>query len=771
MFYSKDLLSKKGPLGTVWVAAFCGEAALNRDQVARTDIVASVDKILSDVQGPHGISQRILAQLLFGIVRIYSKKVYYLYLDCEEIRSLQLRLCVEPSVLTGGSTRGPLKQANKAVRAGRSVAGHQNTSRVKKPVHAVRTEVSSPVSSEGLSLRVETEVIVRTSVVIREARLPDDLPTFTRPKRFELDSFDLGIAEDTDDEGEDHHQSASQDILLEDERHRVPYFYESYQRASCSYDVDSTCFMPEYIAVPHEVMLAISEANNILDLSTKGDKPERENQNADSAWFTPVKDVLPPDMMDMVSEATDPSDKSKTRDNSIRDVNMDETNGGSACSMAPIPPQESQEGQNSENIENMTCGSLSENNPSIEASGNNSLLEKSNTIPPPSAEFPEHDAGEHESPEAPVLSCETGAENELSPSTPEPLPEGVPGPSSSSRFRVRTPAKTEKSQATRKRRVLYNKEDYIPTEREGRRRVRRRLTWPLCDEGTVLPNMIMRAAIEDASDLVQQRRKAPHTHLDTWKVAKVGSLPYTFMDPLIPYKTSTPLACVAAPEAPESLWEGSVKARRRLSYEHTESVHSCKDTGSTERESILDASRKRKLDEGTDFEASVGCHTENGPVQDGVCECNEDTAKEKGPRVEGDEPSSEILPKKGLHESENQISLHNEALNAALDNIDEDIPNEEPTRDEGLLNSTRTRKIANCLHKLFLDQKSKEGTNTLSLNQVLEGAKRRTAATLFYETLILKSRELVQVNQEQPYADIILSATPQLEAEVQRCGN
>lgn len=155
------------------------------------------DKILSDVQGPHGISQRILAQLLFGIVRIYSKKVYYLYLDCEEIRSLQLRLCVEPSVLTGGSTRGPLKQANKAVRAGRSVAGHQNTSRVKKPVHAVRTEVSSPVSSEGLSLRVETEVIVRTSVVIREARLPDDLPTFTRPKRFELDSFDLGIAEDT----------------------------------------------------------------------------------------------------------------------------------------------------------------------------------------------------------------------------------------------------------------------------------------------------------------------------------------------------------------------------------------------------------------------------------------------------------------------------------------------------------------------------------------------------------------------------------------------
>lgn len=49
----------------------------------------------------------------------------------------------------------------------------------------------------------------------------------------------------------------------------------------------------------------------------------------------------------------------------------------------------------------------------------------------------------------------------------------VPGPSSS-KFRVRTPAKTEKSQATRKRRrsLLYNEQDYIRTERESQRMVR-----------------------------------------------------------------------------------------------------------------------------------------------------------------------------------------------------------------------------------------------------------------------------------------------------------
>ena len=206
---------------------------------------------------------------------------------------------------------------------------------------------------------------------------------------------------------------------------------------------------------------------------------------------------------------------------------------------------------------------------------------------------------------------------------------------------------------------------------------------------------MLREAIEDATDLVQQRRKAPHTLLDTWKVAKVGSLPYTFLDPMIPCrshihasldaiidvnfnnnsecpliltdKTSISLTCVSAPEAPENSCEESVRARRHLSYKHTESVHSCKDTGSTERETILDASRRRKLDEWTNIEAPVGCHTESGPVQDEVCECDEDTDKEKGTQVEGDEPSSEIPPKEGLHESENEIPLHNEALNDQTD--------------------------------------------------------------------------------------------------------
>ncbi|XP_062183578.1 sister chromatid cohesion 1 protein 2-like [Phragmites australis] len=755
MSYSKGLLFTKGALGTVWVAAVRGEAALSREQVACMDIVASVDKILSDVQTPH----RILALLLLGIVRIYSKKVEYLYHDCNQLfRSFELRRFAEPSTSTGRSMYGVLKQVKKAVRAGR--LGQQDTSKVKKPVHAARTGISGPISSEGLSLTVATEVIVRTSVVVREARAPDDLPTFTIPKRFELDSFDLEIDEDRDDEGVDHHQSACQDILLEDDHHHAPYLYESYQRAICSHaDGGSACFMPEYIALPPEMISAISEVNNIPDLSNEGDGHERENQNDDSACFTPVKDVLPPEMEDTVAEVNDPSNKSKRGEKSRRELTREE-NGGSADS---IPLPEIQEGQNPKNVlEDVTTPSLTANNPTIEES------EYFETAPPV-GEFLEHDPVDHQSLEPPIVSCKTRTTDELSPSTPEPLPEGVPGPPLP-RFTVRTPAKSENRVTRKRRRGLYNKEDYIPIDRENNRRVRR-ATWLLYDEHVVLPNKMLRKAIEDASDLMHQRRKAPHTYLDAWKVAKISSLPDAFMDPIFPYSTWLHPGCNTTPDAPESSCRESVKTRRRLSYKFSESNHSCKDAEDTEQECILDGLRKRKLDELADIQAP-GCYIESGHVQDDVCECIDDTAKEKGTQVKGDEHSSVDPLKTGMYESENHAPLHNETLNSALDYIDEDVfMDEEHTRDEVLLSSTRTRKIARCLHQLLLDQKCKQLNNSLSLSQALEGRKRKTSARFFYETLILKSRGLIEVNQELPYDDILVSATPQLEAEFQSSGN
>lgn len=159
------------------------------------------DAIMVEVRHPEGQGLRlgILAKLLFGIVRIFSKKMEFLLHDFNELsRSFRLSQLAEPTVPSGRLAPGVLKQVNKAVRVGRLVVDQQNTSKVTKTVHAVRTtEVSNAISSEGHSVRVEREVTVGISVVIKEARVQNGLPTFTRPTRFELDCFDLGIAEDT----------------------------------------------------------------------------------------------------------------------------------------------------------------------------------------------------------------------------------------------------------------------------------------------------------------------------------------------------------------------------------------------------------------------------------------------------------------------------------------------------------------------------------------------------------------------------------------------
>ncbi|CAM8995991.1 unnamed protein product [Rhodiola kirilowii] len=83
MFYSQCLLSRKGPLGAVLVAAYC-HSRLKKAQVITTDIPSSVTKIIED--GFQAFTYRILGYLLLGVVRIYSCKVDYVLLDCNQMQ-------------------------------------------------------------------------------------------------------------------------------------------------------------------------------------------------------------------------------------------------------------------------------------------------------------------------------------------------------------------------------------------------------------------------------------------------------------------------------------------------------------------------------------------------------------------------------------------------------------------------------------------------------------------------------------------------------------
>ncbi|KAK1413349.1 hypothetical protein QVD17_35121 [Tagetes erecta] len=82
MFYSQNLLAKKGPFGTVWCAAHL-QNRLKKPNYIAINIPATVEQIMNP---PLPIALRMSGYLLFGVVRIYSKKVEYLQHDCNVLR-------------------------------------------------------------------------------------------------------------------------------------------------------------------------------------------------------------------------------------------------------------------------------------------------------------------------------------------------------------------------------------------------------------------------------------------------------------------------------------------------------------------------------------------------------------------------------------------------------------------------------------------------------------------------------------------------------------
>ncbi len=81
MFYAEAILSRRGPLAKVWLAAHW-ERKLSKTQTLQTDITQSVDAIMGQEVVPMAL--RLSGQLLLGVCRIYSRKAKYLLDDCNE---------------------------------------------------------------------------------------------------------------------------------------------------------------------------------------------------------------------------------------------------------------------------------------------------------------------------------------------------------------------------------------------------------------------------------------------------------------------------------------------------------------------------------------------------------------------------------------------------------------------------------------------------------------------------------------------------------------
>ncbi|KAK2467755.1 hypothetical protein APHAL10511_000050 [Amanita phalloides] len=95
MFYSETILSRRGPLAKVWLAAHM-ERKLSKTQTLQTNIEQSVDAIMG--QEIEVMALRLSGQLLLGVVRIYSRKAKYLLDDCNEAL-LKIKMAFRPGLV------------------------------------------------------------------------------------------------------------------------------------------------------------------------------------------------------------------------------------------------------------------------------------------------------------------------------------------------------------------------------------------------------------------------------------------------------------------------------------------------------------------------------------------------------------------------------------------------------------------------------------------------------------------------------------------------
>lgn len=107
MFYSDVILSKRGPLAKVWLAAHA-ERRLSKSQLLHTDIEETVSSIIDQDGMPMAL--RLSGQLLLGVARIYSRQAKYLLDDCNEAL-LRLKTVFRSGALDSTDLAPGLRQA------------------------------------------------------------------------------------------------------------------------------------------------------------------------------------------------------------------------------------------------------------------------------------------------------------------------------------------------------------------------------------------------------------------------------------------------------------------------------------------------------------------------------------------------------------------------------------------------------------------------------------------------------------------------------------
>ncbi|KAF3337931.1 sister chromatid cohesion 1 protein 2 isoform X3 [Carex littledalei] len=308
-----------------------------------------------------------------------------------------------------------------------------------------------------------------------------------------------------------------------------------------------------------------------------------------------------------------------------------------------------------------------------------------------------------------------------------------------------------------------------PVKRETYGKLRKRKIFWCCDQRTVLSNEVMEKAINDSNDLVYKRRKAPSTCLDVWRGERFDLVDQLFNEPLIPckfskvhagdsdYTTRVPNNCNSQLEKPlntpcENVTDINHAGDTDLQPSTTQHIESEVQESETIEKSVdisdkgtsrFEKIRRRLFEPGTPENEPYG---RSADLSDWV---NERSGHPSGFGTLPDGPTPRIL----TETSDTTLS----SFDSELGSHDGDGGVDQTK--EGSVWSAHTRYVAHQLHQKASDLKRRNQESYLSLEQMLQGKKRKTSATFFYETLMLKGRGMIDLKQESPYGDIRIFAT------------
>ncbi|XP_057465083.1 sister chromatid cohesion 1 protein 2 [Actinidia eriantha] len=267
---------------------------------------------------------------------------------------------------------------------------------------------------------------------------------------------------------------------------------------------------------------------------------------------------------------------------------------------------------------------------------------------------------------------------------------------------VQTPAPRERTRVSRKRKCLL-------------------------DDIIMLPNKALKDSIDNSSDLVCKRRKVPHTALHAWKAHQISNLPHTFLEPLIPCK---------------SLELKSLFYKMKLkSPEAVETVDATKKIGNIGSPTV-----HRPLDETDIAPSTPGTRSTSMRLHEAQEFTNFDGVR---PARSFESMEKELSRS---DDKEFDISLLNEEVNTCGGD-----------NQEMSAWSVRTRIVAKYLCRSFLNRKKRKEDKVANLSHVLKRKTRTESARVFYEILVLKSGDYIDVNQDEPYGDVLVMKTPKLK--------